>query len=145
MKVDIYIEKQDFDEFFKWMNRIGLGIYSTPKVEFSHRMADIKDPLRVSLDSREYTLIRDVKKDIKEIQKTYGPLELDFTPLTTQNHLLVIKDILREANRKDVMEEVVYTALQVLSTIPGLSPTEAMVIAENEWLPFHSDNLEEDI
>jgi hypothetical protein len=134
MKVELYIEKDRFDTFFRWINRISLGIYSTPPVRFSHRIEDIKDPLKVSLDSREYTLIKDMESDIKEIQKTHGPFEIDFTPENTATHLLAIHDVLREAERKDLVTEVVYSALQIALQMPDITPTEAMVIAEHEWL-----------
>lgn len=134
MKVELYIEKDRFDTFFRWINRISLGIYSTPPVKFSHRIEDIKDPLKVSLDSREYTLIKDIEKDIKEIQKTHGPFEIDFSPENTATHLLAIHDVLREAERKDLVTEVVYSALQIALQMPDITPTEAMVIAEHEWL-----------
>ena len=140
MKVTVYIEKNDFDEFFKWMNRIGLGIYSTPPIRFSHREEDIQDPLRVILDSREYTLIKDVKKDIEDIQKNIGPLEMDFSPVCTASHLLVIQDVIREAERKDLLPEVVYTAIQVALQLPDITPTEATVIAEHECLGVRGDN-----
>jgi hypothetical protein len=134
MKVELYIEKDRFDTFFRWINRISLGIYSTPPVKFSHRIEDIKDPLKVSLDSREYTLIKDIESDIKEIQKTHGPFEIDFSPDNTATHLLAIHDVLREAERKDLITEVVYSALQIALQMPDITPTEAMVIAEHEWL-----------
>lgn len=140
MKVTVYIEKNDFDEFFKWMNRIGLGIYSTPTVKFSHREEDIQDPLKVALDSREYTLIKDVKKDIEDIQKMHGPLEIDFSPVSTASHLLIIQDVLREAERKDLLAEVVFSAIQVALQLPDISPTEAIVMAEHEWLGIRGDS-----
>jgi hypothetical protein len=140
MKVTVYIEKNDFDEFFKWMNRIGLGIYSTPTVKFSHREEDIQDPLKVTLDSREYTLIKDVKKDIEDIQKMHGPLEIDFSPVSTASHLLIIQDVLREAERKDLLAEVVFSAIQVALQLPDISPTEAIVMAEHEWLGIRGDS-----
>lgn len=143
MKITVYIEKDSFDEFFKWMNRISLGIYSTPPVKFSHRLDGFQDPLRVSLDSREYTLIKDVEQDIEDIQKSYGPMEIDFSPVSTQSHLLIIQDVLREASRMDVLNEIVFTALQVASQLPGITPTEAIVIAENEWLGFRGDKEKE--
>ena len=134
MKVTIYIEKNDFDDFFKWMNRIKLGLFSTPKVNFSHRQEVIADPLRITLDEREYTLIKDVERDIKDIQSAYGPIDIDFSPASTSTHLLTIKDILREAARNDLMPEVVYTAMQVVQQISGITPSEAMIVAEREWL-----------
>ena len=130
MKVELYIEKEEYDIFYRWINRISLGIYSTAPVRFSHRIEDIEDPLKVSLDSREYTLI----KDIEEIQKMHGPIEIDFSPVNTATHLLAIHDVIREAERKDLVTEVVYSALQIALQMPDITPTEAMVIAEHEWL-----------
>ena len=134
MKVTVYIEKTDFDVFYQWLNRISLGAYSTPPIKFSNRQEDIQDPLSLSLDPREYTLIKDVERDIEEIQKTYGPIDIDFTPESTGNNLLIIQDILREATRKDLQSEIIYTALQVIQQLPDLNPIEAMIIAEREWL-----------
>jgi hypothetical protein len=139
MKVIVYIEKNDFDEFFKWMNRISLGIYSSATVNFSHREEDIQDPLKVSLGSREYTLIKDIQQDIEDIQKTHGPLEIDFSPESTSSHLLIIQDVIREAERRDLLTEVVYAALQVALQLPGITPAEAIVIAEHEWLGLHGE------
>lgn len=134
MKVELYIEKDEYDIFYRWINRISLGIYSTAPIRFSHRIEDIKDPLKVSLDSREYTLIKDIQTDIEEIQRTYGEIEIDFSPVNTATHLLVINDIIREAERKDLLTELVYSALQIALQMPDITPTEAMVIAEHEWL-----------
>ena len=134
MKVELYIEKEEYDIFYRWINRISLGIYSTAPVRFSHRIEDIGDPLKVSLDSREYTLIKDIQHDIEEIQKSHGPFEIDFSPDNTATHLLAIHDVLREAERKDLVTEVVYSALQIALQMPDITPTEAMVIAEHEWL-----------
>lgn len=140
MKVTVYIEKDDFDRFFKWMNRIGLGVYSTPPVAFFNTEKDIQDPLKILLDSREYTLIKDVKKDIEDIQKNLGPLELDFSPECTASHLLVIQDVLREAERKDLLPELVYTAIQIALQLPEITPTEVIVIAEHECLGIRDDS-----
>ena len=134
MKVELYIEKEEYDVFYRWINRISLGIYSTAPVRFSHRIEDIEDPLKVSLDSREYTLIKDIQTDIEEIQKMHGPIEIDFSPVNTATHLLAIHDVIREAERKDLVTEVVYSALQIALQMPDITPTEAMVIAEHEWL-----------
>jgi hypothetical protein len=142
MKITIYIEKSEFDNFFKWFNRITLGIYSTPTVKYSHRQEDIDDPLRVTLDSREYTLIQDIEKDLNDIQNTYGPLEIDFSPTSTGNNLLIIQDILKEADRFDLRNEVVYTALQIAQQLPDITPIESMIIAEREWLYDHQTHEE---
>jgi hypothetical protein len=141
MKITVYIEKSDFDEFFKWMNRLNLGIFSTPPVEFSHRESDIQDPLKILLDSRDYSLIRDTRQDIEELQNTYGSFEIDFSPESAQGHLLVIQDIIREAQRRDLLNEVVFTALQVATQIRDITPAESMIVAEREWLKISQDDL----
>ena len=48
--------------------------------------------------------------------------------------MLAIHDVIREAERKDLVTEVVYSALQIALQMPDITPTEAMVIAEHEWL-----------
>lgn len=141
MKVAIYIEKNNFDEFLKWMNRIKMGIYSTPAVNFSHTAINMQDPLLITLDTREYTLIKDVEEDIKNIQKVYGPFEIDFSPVSTESHLLIIQDVLREAQRKDLLVEVVFSAIQIALQIPDITPSEAIIVAEHEWLGVR-ENLE---
>ena len=76
MKVTIYIAKKDFDAFFRWVRRLEIGILSSPPVAFSHIEDDIKDPLRVSLDTDIYYLITDAQDDLEIIKKAVGDIEI---------------------------------------------------------------------
>jgi hypothetical protein len=145
MKVTVYIEKNNFDDFFTWMNRLNDGNFSTPPVEFSHREDEIQDPLKILLDSRDYTLIREAKQNMDEIQKAYGDFDAIFSPETFDDHLLIIQDILREAQRRDLLTEVVFTALQVATQIRGLNPDEAIIFAEKQHLKSIQDPFTKDI
>jgi len=135
MKVTVYIEKDKFDEFFTWLNRINFGVFCTQPVKFSHRESDMKDPFKIILDSREYTAIKDNHEDLERLKSNYGDCELEFLPETTENHLLLIQDIVREAGRYDLANEVIYTALLVMKKLPDVTPSEAIIIAEREWIP----------
>jgi hypothetical protein len=135
MKVTVYIEKSEFDEFFTWLNRVNFGILCTQPVKFSHRESDIEDPFKIILDSREYTAIKDNQEDLRRIKDNYGECELEFLPETTENSLLLIQDIIREAARYDLANEVIYTALLVMKQLPDVTPSEAIIIAEREWIP----------
>ena len=99
MKVELYIEKEEYDIFYRWINRISLGIYSTAPVRFSHRIEDIGDPLKVSLDSREYTLIKDIQTDIEEIQK------LTESKYKYPNPLTVSKLSMKNENSKERIQK----------------------------------------
>jgi hypothetical protein len=135
MNVLVYIEKRDFNDFFKWLNQISIGNFLTPIVPFSHEPTEFKEPLKIYLSAREYSAINDVNKDIHEVQKIYGNITTQFVPEFREQHLLIIQDILREADRLCIMPKLVYIALQAMAEIPGLTPEEAMVIAERD---FHS-------
>jgi len=132
MKVLVYIEKRDFDDFFKWLNQISIGNFLTPIVPFSHAADNFQEPLKIYLSSREYSAIKDVDKDIQEVQEVYGNITTELQSESSESHLLVIQDILREADRLSVTSKLVYAALQAMSDIPGLTPDEAMIIAERD-------------
>jgi hypothetical protein len=91
-----------------------------------------------------YTLIADALKDLETIGEKYGELELDFEPLSTSWELRTIKDVVRSSGRYDMEANVIYTALSTIAQIPGLSPAEAMIIAEREWIGSQQshDNLD---
>jgi hypothetical protein len=144
MKVNIYIEKPDFDAFFVWVNRLNQGILSTPPVGHWTSSEGLKAPLQLSIDSGMYTLIADALHDLETIGKKYGEVELDFEPLSRSWELRTIKDVVRNSGRYDISANVIYTALITMSQIPGLSPAEAMIIAEREWVGSlqDQDNLD---
>ena len=134
MKVTIYIEKKDFDSFFRWVKQLELGILSTPPVTFSHNQDDIKDPLKVSLDTNVYYLITDAQEDLKNINTSVGPFSISYEPDTEESHLQRIKESLRKAKREDLEIELVYSALAVMKDLPDITPSEAIIIAERNLL-----------
>lgn len=144
MKVNIYIEKIDFDAFFVWVNRLNHGILSTPPVKHYNKPDGLKSPLQLSIEPDMYTLIADALQDLETIGERYGEVDLDFEPLSRSWELRTIKDVVRSAARYDMAANVIYTALSTIAQIPGLSPAEAMIIAEREWIGSQQshDNLD---
>jgi hypothetical protein len=145
MKVNIYIEKSDFDTFFVWVNRLNHGILTTTPVKYSTDANQIKSPLQLSLEPNMYSLIVDAETDLKSLQKEYGDVNIEFEPLSKSWELRTIKDILRNSKRYDMEPNVVYTALYTMTQVPGLSPAEAMIIAEREWIGSLEDSENLDI
>ena len=144
MKVNIYIEKIDFDAFFVWVNRLNHGILSTPPVKYQNSPEGLKSPLQLSLEPGMYTLVMDALSDLETLGEKYGEVELSFEPLSHSWELRTIKDVVRNSGRYDIAANVIYTALITMSQIPGLSPAEAMIIAEREWVGSlqDQDNLD---
>jgi hypothetical protein len=134
MKVTIYIEKKDFDNFFKWVKQLEYGALSSPPVTFSNIQNDIKDPLRVSLDTSVYYLITDAQEDLRNIDTSVGPFNVNYEPDTDAEHLQRIKECLRKAKREDLELELVYSALATMKDLPDLTPSEAIIIAERNLL-----------
>jgi hypothetical protein len=134
MKVTIYIAKNDFDAFFRWVKQLELGILSTPPITFSHNHYDIKDPLKVSLGTDVYYLITDAQEDLKNIDTSVGPFSIDYESDTEEAHLQRIKESLRKAKREDLEIELVYSALAVMKDIPNITPSEAIILAERTLL-----------
>lgn len=134
MKLTIYIEKNNFDNFFVWMNRLGQGILQPSPVPFSHIKEDIQDPLQISLNPDEYNLIQDAESNIEAIKNTWGNLDILYTPESLNNQKIMMGDIIRNASRYDLTVDVVNTAIELAMQIPGISPLEALIIAENDWI-----------
>lgn len=134
MKVNLYIKKQDFDKFFTWLNRLAIGVIAEPPVKYSTSQNDIEDLLQVSLLPDEYCLIRDTEKYLEDIRKTYGSLELTYKPEPLQEDRIVMANIIQKAGHYDLALEVVETAIQLATQIPGITPLEALIISERDWL-----------
>lgn len=130
----MYISKKDYDSFFRWLKQLHHGVLSTPPVNFSHIESEIRDPLRVSLDTNEYYLITDAKEDLKNLENIYGSLEINYEPDSQELHLQRIKESIRNASREDLVIELVYAALAVMKDLPDLTPSEAVIIAERSVL-----------
>jgi hypothetical protein len=134
MKVNLYIKKQDFDKFFTWLNRLAIGVITEPPVQYLTSQNDIEDLLQVSLLPDEYCLIRDTEKYLEDIRKTYGSLELTYKPEPLQEDRIVMANIIQKAGHYDLALEVVETAIQLATQIPGITPLEALIISEKDWL-----------
>ena len=134
MKLTIYIEKRDFDNFFVWMNRLGQGTLQPSPVPFSHIKEDIQDPLQISLNPDEYNLIQDAESNIEAIRNTWGNLDILYTPESLENQKIMMGDIIRNASRYDLVVDVVNTAIELAMQIPGITPLEALIIAERDWI-----------
>lgn len=133
MKVSLYINKNDFDKFFVWMNRLNQGIIIPCPVEYSHEKEDLVCPLHISLSPDEYNLITDTEKNIEDIQNTWGNLDILYHPESLENQKIVMGDILRNATRYDGLVDLVSASIELAMHIPGITPLEAVIIAEREW------------
>ena len=134
MKVSLYIEKKDFDGFFVWMNRLKSGVLIPPPVFYIHTRNSLRDPLHVSLTPDEYNLIQDAEKNLEDIQEIWGNLDIQYDPRALNDDKIMMADILRNAQRYDMGVDVVNTAIELAMQIPGITPLEAMIISEKEWL-----------
>jgi hypothetical protein len=133
MKVSLYIEKRDFDGFFIWMNRLNQGVLSSSPVKYSHIKEDIEDPIHLSLFMDEYALIQDTEKNLEDIQKTWGNLDILYYPESLENDKILMGDMLRNATRHDTLVDLVSSSIELAMYMPGITPLEAMIIAEREW------------
>jgi hypothetical protein len=133
MKVSLYISKKDFDQFFVWMNRLQKGIIQPAPVKYSHVKDDIEDPLHLSFPANEYALIQDTESNIEEIKRTWGNLDILYHPESLENQKILMGDILRNASRHDSLVDLVSSSIELAMHIPGITPLEAMIIAEREW------------
>jgi hypothetical protein len=134
MKINLYINKEDFDPFFIWMNRLSQGIIDVCPITYSHIKEDIKDPLNVSLTADKYALIHDVEKNIEVIQNSFGNLDILYEPQSLELDKILIGDILKNATRHDLAVNVINTAVELAMLMPDITPLEAMIISEREWL-----------
>ncbi len=133
MTVRLYIEKSHFDAFYTWLNQIKSGILTTPTCVFSNVSNDLENPLQVTLHPDEYAMIQDTQEDLEILRKNIGKIT-SFGEASTSEDVRLVRDVIRKSRRYDVEAEVVYTALEVMSEQIDITPGEAMVIAEREWL-----------
>lgn len=140
MKAIIYIEKRDFDGFFTWLNRLKQGTLEPAPISYSLSTEDIESPLQVLLNPDEFAIIQDAEKNIEDIKKSYGNLSILYRPESLLQDKIMMGDVLRNAIRHDCLVEVYNTAVELAMAIPGLTPLDALIIAEREWLPTPSIN-----
>ena len=130
MKVSLYVNRNDFDLFYRWVRQLSEGVLASPPVRYSHVKEDIEDPLRVSLDSSEYYLITDSQEDLMNIQSLHGPLNATYIPENFDDHLQRIKESLRIAEREGKSLELIYNALTIMRELPNITQSEAIILAE---------------
>jgi hypothetical protein len=133
MTVRLYIEKSHFDAFYTWLNQIKSGILTTPTCVFSNVSNDLENPLQVTLHPDEYAMIQDTQEDLDILRKNIGKIT-SFGEASTSEDVRLVKDVIRKSRRYDIEAEVVYTALEVMSEQIDITPGEAMIVAEREWL-----------
>lgn len=134
LKVNIYIEKDEFDKFFQWINRLNNGILTTPTISYSADSSKFNQPLQLSIEPQMYHLMKDAEKDLDHLKNEYGEMNVSFEPLSLSWELRVLSDVLRNARRYDLEADLAYTALFTMAEVPGITPSEAMIIAERELI-----------
>jgi len=133
MRVSLYIEKSDFDTFFIWSNRLATGVLSTCPVAYKNTPDSFKAPLQLLLEANDYAMIKDAEEDLKKLRDRVGG-ELVFYPEQLEEDKILMSVILRNAQRHDIEVDLIKTALELSTIIPGITPIEALIIAEREHL-----------
>ena len=134
MKVNVYVNYTDFDKFFVWLNHLKQGVIEESPVKVFTQKEDIKDPLMISLNPDEYYLIKDTESNIEEIRNAWGNLDILYKTESLEVQKIMMNDIIRNAERWEVGVDLINTALELAMAIPGISPLEALIIAERQWL-----------
>lgn len=134
MKVNIFIEKDKYDDFYLWMSRLMKGIVTTPNFFIGYEIGGITNPLQISLFTREYEVLQDSLSILERLESEVGFDVVDYTPLSNEWQIQAISESLRNAKRHDIESQVVYAALLATDKIGGITPAEAMIIAEKELI-----------
>jgi len=133
MKASIYIEKRDFDTFVVWINRLNQGVLTSCPVRYETLAEGFSNPVHLLLDADEYAMLRDAERDLAKLQQCLGG-ELHFTPEPLETEKILMAGILRNAQRYDAEVDLVNAALEISMRLPGITPLEALVIAERDWV-----------
>lgn len=134
MKINLYIEHADLGDFYSWVNRLGQGSIEPSPIKFSHRINEFTDPLCIQLTANEYAVILDAQEEAQEIIKLAGPIDVKYSTADTHWQSSIIRNVIKNAERNNVLNEVVFFALNTMSELPSLTPAEAMVIAEGTYI-----------
>ena len=134
MKINLYIEKNDFDNFFIWLNRLKMGVLEPCPIEYHLQQNVLERPLQVLLNPDEFAIIQDAERNMEDIKNTWGDLDVLYKPQSLDKDKIMIGDIIRNATRYDLQVEIMNTAVELAMAIPGLTPLDAFLIAEREWL-----------
>lgn len=134
MRISLYVEHDDLDNFYRWVNRLSHGHIESPPINFNHKKELFIDPLEIQLLANEYAMITDARDEVAKISEIAGPINISYSPTDIDWQISTIRNVLKNAERHNLTSEVIYTALTTLKTIPTISPAEAMIIAEGEWV-----------
>ena len=78
--------------------------------------------------------VSQTEANIEAIRNTWGNLDILYTPESLENQKIMMGDIIRNASRYDLVVDVVNTAIELAMQIPGITPLEALIIAERDWI-----------
>jgi hypothetical protein len=132
MKATIFLEKKNFDKFLTWMNRLDQGIIIQCPVNYQYQIDGLKDPMQVLIEGDEYAMMQDTEDDINELKDKIGISETNFIPEPYDADKLLMSGIIKNAARWDLMVDVIYAAIEIAQEVKGITPLEAMIIAERE-------------
>ena len=131
MRVRLYIEKADFNEFYRWINKLKVGDLCSPTFFFSNTDQGFSQPLQIILAADDYALVRDAEEELEAM----GGLKIH-TEKVLGDDSRMIRDSLSNSRRHSREVEVVKRAIELaVDTTVGLTPGECMLIAERELLP----------
>jgi hypothetical protein len=132
MKVTIFLEKKNFDNFLVWLNRLDQGIIIQCPVKYQYQIDGLKDPMQVLMDADEYAMMQDAEEDIANLKEKMGITDTQFVPEPYDADKLLISGIIKNAERWDLAIDVITAAIEIAQEVKGITPLEALIIAERE-------------
>jgi hypothetical protein len=131
MRVRLYIEKKDFNEFYRWINKLKVGDLCSPTFLFSNTDSGFENPLQIILHEDEYSLVRDAEEELENMHGLYVQTER-----VLEDDQRMVKESLINSRRHSLEVQVVSRAIEIaMDTTVDLTPGECMLIAEREFLP----------
>ncbi len=131
MRVRLYIEKKDFNEFYRWINKLKVGDLCSPTFLFSNTDGGFENPLQIILHEDEYSLVRDAEEELENMHGLCVQTER-----VLEDDLRMVKESLINSRRHSLEVQVVNRAIEIaMDTTVDLTPGECMLIAEREFLP----------
>ena len=134
MKINLFIEHKDLGDFYSWVNRLSQGSIENSPIKFSHRIDEFNDPLCIQLNANEYAVILDAQDEAKRIAELAGPIDIKYSTVDKHWQTSTIRNVIKNAERHNVIVEVVFSALNTMIEIPSITPAEAMIIAEGNYI-----------
>ena len=131
MRVRLYIEKKDFNEFYRWINKLKVGDLCSPTFLFSNTDSGFENPLQIILHEDEYSLVRDAEEELENMNGLHVQTER-----VLEDDQRMVKESLINSRRHSLEVQVVNRAIEIaMDTTVDLTPGECMLIAEREFLP----------